>query len=88
MHKRTWTRQYDKIIWSVSKETDKITTRFESFIETVNDYPTYDNGAYFVIDHVKDVQWTVYATEGVRMRDFIDKYEAIEYADLLKGSGD
>jgi hypothetical protein len=56
--------------------------------EKVCGLPAYDNGNYIVIDTVKDIKWAVMAvrTGGamIKMRDdFINKYEAIEYADDL-----
>jgi hypothetical protein len=68
---------------------DKPTYGFDSLgIEKVCDYPAYDNDGYVVVDLVKDVKWAVLATTDggrlINMRDdFINKYEAIEYADDL-----
>lgn len=56
-------------------------------LEQVLESPAYDNGMYFVVDTVKDLEWVVIAWEGmVKMKRFLSKYEAIEWADDLKAS--
>jgi hypothetical protein len=56
--------------------------------ELVTALPTYDNGAYYVIDTVKDLVWQVMSWEtGRPMREVrLDKYEAIRVADDLHES--
>lgn len=57
-------------------------------IVAVNGYPAYDNGSYYVVDTVLDLEWVVVSWEGhVQMKVFpLDKYEAIRHADDLKES--
>ena len=87
----TWMQQQRRSVLRASYTSPEVTRPTVDFgalgIEQVTELPAYDNGAYFVIDVTKDLEWVVFSTEGVRMRTFpIDKYAAIEWADRLKES--
>lgn len=53
---------------------------------TVVDRPLYDNGVFYVIDTVKDLQFAVYGPGGVIRAGVLNKYEAIEWADDFKAA--
>lgn len=56
-------------------------------IEQVSGHPAYDNGAYYVVDTVEGLEWAVMSSEGRLMKKFqLEKYSAIEWADMLKES--
>lgn len=90
--KISWMRQYDRMhIARVDRAFGKPVLGMDDLgFEKVVDYPAYDNGSYVVIDTVKDVQWAVLWKKDygfITMRDdFLNRYEAMEYADDLKES--
>ena len=94
--KVTWVRKHKRatfdnmLSWVDSGATKQVTDLTLDMLgmEKVCDYPAYDNGMFYVVDTVADVEWTV-----MRFHDDVattyrviplDKYEAIRVADELK----
>ena len=84
-----WSQQYHRMTLSQPEAGEKEAIRLNDLgMRMVNRMPLYDNGLYFVIDNVADVQFTVLRwsedERGVQPSPLwrgTDKYEAIRQAD-------
>lgn len=93
MKARSWTRQSHRNVAMATVGHFSEPKPFAAFhdlgMELVTGEPAYDNGRYFVVDTVRDLEWAVVSDSGARMAVFCmgeAKYEAIRFADDLAES--